>query len=132
MSAKELSQKARAFALAYIRLGAGQAAAIEAGYSAKCAKVTASKMLCDPRVRAIIEKHGNEAAQKAELDAAYVLGRLRSIADCGEAKHGDQLKALELLGKYLKLFTERVEHSGSVSIQVVDPYAVPSEGGDGH
>lgn len=34
-------------------------------------------------------------------------------------------KGLELLGKHLKMFTDKVEHSGSVSIGVVDPYAKP-------
>lgn len=36
-----------------------------------------------------------------------------------------RLKALELLGKYRKLFTEKVEHSGAVSVEIVDPYAEP-------
>jgi phage terminase small subunit len=44
-------------------------------------------------------------------------------AQLTKVKPWDKLKALELLGKHLKLFTDRVEHSGAVSIAVVDPYA---------
>ncbi len=40
-----------------------------------------------------------------------------------KVKFWDKTKALELLGKHLKLFTDKVEHSGAVSIAVVDPYA---------
>ena len=46
-----------------------------------------------------------------------VVGHVRKL------KLADKVKALELLGKHLKLFTERVEHSGAVSVAVVDPYA---------
>lgn len=40
-------------------------------------------------------------------------------------------KALELLGKYLKMFTDRVEHQGDVRILVTDPYSQPPGQGEG-
>lgn len=43
--------------------------------------------------------------------------------DLMKVKFWDKTKGLELLGKHLKLFTDKVEHSGGVVINVVDPYA---------
>lgn len=40
----------------------------------------------------------------------------------------DKKGSLELLGKHLKLFIDRVEHSGAVPIAVVDPYAEKKNG----
>lgn len=40
-----------------------------------------------------------------------------------KVKFIDKKGALELLGKHLKLWVDRVEHSGAVPIAVVDPYA---------
>ncbi len=42
-----------------------------------------------------------------------------------KVKFWDKTKALELLGKHLKLYTDKVEVSGALSIQVVNPYAKP-------
>lgn len=53
------------------------------------------------------------------------------IGEVREVKFWDKVKGLELLGKHLKLFTEKVEHSGTVKIAVVDPYAVKPEGSNG-
>jgi len=42
------------------------------------------------------------------------------IHDIKTIKSSDKLKALELLGKYLKMFTDKVEHSGT--LEVIDPF----------
>jgi phage terminase small subunit len=34
-----------------------------------------------------------------------------------KVKFWDKVKGLELLGKHLKLFTEKVEHSGSLTLE---------------
>lgn len=64
-------------------------------------------------------------------DAAAALREVRSTTstvtfkDGGErstvykaVKFHDQIKALELLGKYLKMFVEQLEHSGNVGITI--------------
>jgi len=43
------------------------------------------------------------------ISATYVLEGIRAIADDANAKHTDRLRAYELLGKHLKLWTEKVE-----------------------
>jgi phage terminase small subunit len=46
-----------------------------------------------------------------ELFGGYGSNRTR-IGDTVKVKWSDRLRALELLGKHLRLFTDRVEHSG--------------------
>lgn len=55
---RTLSPKAMAFAHEYGGPGDGAAAAVRAGYAAVGAKVTASRLLSDPRVQAIVRERG--------------------------------------------------------------------------
>lgn len=49
--------------------------------------------------------------------------------DLMKVKFWEKTKALELLGKHLRLFTDRVQVDTNVSIRVVDPYAEPPKSG---
>ena len=89
-------------------------AAIRAGYSARSAKSKAYKVLNRPAVAEAIRKAVEARAERLQLSSEDVL---RSIVDIrGRAVTGGKLtqalKANELLGRHLKLFTYRVEHSG--------------------
>ena len=44
-------------------------------------------------------------------------GLARRVGTIQKIKFADKLRALELLGKYLKLFTEKVELDGSVKYE---------------
>lgn len=46
-------------------------------------------------------------------DDGFVIGKLKKI------KIADKRGSLELLGRYLKLFTDKVEHSGSLGVQLI-------------
>lgn len=46
------------------------------------------------------------------------------IGHVRKVKFWSKEKALELLGKHLKMYTDKVEHQGEVSIKVIDPYSV--------
>ena len=48
-------------------------------------------------------------AELSDITATYVLERIRAIAEDLNARHADRLRARELLGKHLKLFTDRAE-----------------------
>jgi hypothetical protein len=41
------------------------------------------------------------------------------VANLKKIKIADKRGSLELLGRYLKLFTDKVEHSGSLGVQLV-------------
>ncbi|MFE1630378.1 terminase small subunit [Brevibacillus reuszeri] len=74
------------------------------------------------------DKDGNEYPQRVggirvkssdEIDGTM-------ISEISESQHGlkikrpDQLKALELIGRHLGMFTDKVEHSGVMTSQVID------------
>jgi hypothetical protein len=91
-------------------------AARDAGYSPKTAGAYARQVMNAPEVRAALAAAAQEAMGRAALDADAVIERIRGIAWDDDASAKDQLKALELLGKYFKLFVERVELSGKLTL----------------
>jgi hypothetical protein len=105
----QLPFKQRKFVANYILLGgngvkAVYAAGYQQGYFA--AGVTAHRLLKKAKVMAEIESH----VRKAKLNADDVINELSDIAQVKTDIDGNQrLKALELLGKFHKLFVDRVE-----------------------
>lgn len=88
-------------------------AAIRAGYSAKTAYQQGHILLKHPEIRSQLVDHEQTVAGRLGLTLEWVLDRLQEKALHSEADR-DQLKAIELIGKHLAAFTEKVEHSGSV------------------
>lgn len=103
-----------------IDLNATQAA-IRAGYTAKTAEHQGSRLLGYVQIAAAIKIETEKRSAATAIDAEYVLTTIRdTVEDC----RGDDgnptavLKGCELLGKHLKLFTEKHEYSGSVNVVV--------------
>ena len=90
-------------------------AAVRAGFSEKRAKETASELLKDPEVKAAMEQKLTGKLEKLEVNEKLVLtGLLRTIERCIEAGSGAWqtagiLKAYELLGRHLKMFSDKLE-----------------------
>jgi phage terminase small subunit len=89
-------------------------AAIRAGYGVSSAQAKSYKLLRVPEVAEAIHRAVEARAERLQLSSEDVL---RSIVDIrGKAVTGGKLtqalKANELLGRHLKLFTDRMEHSG--------------------
>jgi phage terminase small subunit len=123
----------------------GRQAAIRAGYSAKTAASKAAQLLTKVNIQEAIQERMNDRAQRTQIDADFVLhGIAKNIKRCEQAEavtdregapvyvetEDGQLvpaykydatnvfKGYELLGKHLKLFTDKVDHSsedGSMS-----------------
>lgn len=100
-------------------------AAIRAGYSPKTANEQASAMLAKPSIQEAVQAQRAKVSERTMRTVADVMadiGRVRDNAmqimtdpDTGGQvmlSHKDALKALELEGKHLGAFTERIEHSG--------------------
>jgi phage terminase small subunit len=133
----KLTAKQQAFIKEYlIDLNSTQAA-IRAGYSKKTAKEIGCENLTKPHVNEAIEEAMNKRSEKLEITAEYVLGSLKEVADrCMQAvpaldkegnptgeyyfEHSGANKALELLGKHLKLFTDKVETNVTGSMKLED------------
>lgn len=134
-----LTAKQRAFVDAYA--GDATAAARAAGYKANSAKQQAYQLMRLPHIiealrhREAMELHAKvqqatgitkkRASRIASRDE--VLRRLTKIARDQGQDTKDRLKALELLGKSYGAFTDKLEHGGDMTVNVINPYAKPSE-----
>lgn len=110
-----LSPKQAAFVAEYlIDLNATQAA-IRAGYSEKSAARISVELLNKTQVRKAIEKAQARRAEKVERTALDVLKDIQSVTR--EAREGGDLKTalkgLELEGKHLGMFLNRVDMTSS-------------------
>jgi len=124
-----LTDKQQRFVDEYlIDLNATQAA-IRAGYSAKTASAQGFENLRKPDIASAIAEQQRKVSTKLELSAEWVLERLVENVDramqaaeiknpdgtgTGEYKYEGNVanRALELIGKHIGMFKERVEHSG--------------------
>ena len=120
------------FAQEYVIDFNGKQAAIRAGYSERSAEVTACKMLRTAKVRSEIERlladdvgrrneirerNINELLPLAYTDAAVEVKRDKD-GNVIEVSFRDKLRAIELLGKMHGLFTDKVDVSGGLSLEV--------------
>lgn len=114
----KLTNKQRTFCQEYIiDLNATQAA-IRSGYSEKTAECIGYENLRKPQINEVIQSMMEERAEKTGLSAETILNNIIEIEALskGANKYNEALKANELLGKHLKLFTDRLELSGNVNI----------------
>ena len=139
---KTLSDKQQKFIEEYLIDLNATKAAIRAGYSEKTAQQIGSENLSKPVIAESIQKAFEDRSRRTEVTQDYVLTTIQdTIERCTQAepvkyKNGEQvmtetpdgdvvpaytfnangvLKGCELLGKHLKLFTEKIEHSGGIS-----------------
>lgn len=117
-----LTAKQRRFVAEYlIDLNATQAA-IRAGYSQKTARSVGSENLTKPDIAAAIAKGARKQAEKADISAQDVLqGLFKEATREGEgSSHAARVSAWGLLGKYHKLFTDRIEADVSADVTISD------------
>lgn len=118
----KLTDRQEAFVAEYlIDLNATQAA-IRAGYSEKTAQEQGSRLLSKAMVSDAIAEGAKKRIRKAEITAQDVLeGLYLEATREGEgASHGARVSAWGLLGKYHKLFTDKIEADISGDITVTD------------
>jgi len=137
-----MTDKQKMFVKEYlIDLNATQAA-IRAGYSENSAKEIGCENLTKHNIQEAISKEVEARTKKVEITAEYVLSNLKKVAErcmqeeevmkydydskelvgTGEYKFDSSgaNKSLELLGKYLKLFTDKVENQVHIDKSSVD------------
>lgn len=138
MATKKLTPKEKKFCQEYVRTGNASEAVRLAGYSEKNVRQRGSKMLSKDYIQAYINELMEELKKETIADADEVMQLLTSIAR-GETKEEnvvvdkagnvsivetrvkekERVKALELLGKRYKLYTDKVEASVDGQVQVV-------------
>jgi phage terminase small subunit len=125
-----LTAKQQRFVEQYlIDLNATQAA-IRAGYSPRTAAQIGAENLRKPDISAAVQAGRDEQQRHAELRADWVLLRLREEAErTGTgAGHSARVRALELLGKHLGMFTDRVSVETPVRLRITEVIVSTEEG----
>jgi len=131
---RKLTDKQAMFCKEYIiDLNATQAA-IRAEYSEHSARITASKLLTKTNIKEEVQRLMDKRSEKADITAESILNDILDTRDTCKAnmmlqtEFGMKLdttavngrnKANELLGKHLKLFTDKVEHSGEIKLPTI-------------
>jgi phage terminase small subunit len=134
MTKKKLTDKQEMFCKEYlVDLNATQAA-IRAGYSETSATEQGYENMIKPHIVERIQELMNKRSEKVGINAEDILNDILETRNtCKnnmmlEGENGTYIdntalngrnKANELLGKHLKLFTDKVEHSGEISMPTI-------------
>lgn len=135
----DLTPKQKRFVEEYLVDANATQAATRAGYSAKTANEQGSRLLANVGVSKAIQLRMDKRSKRVEITADYVLTTIvETIERCKQAtpveefdhsfkemvktgewkfEHGAVLKGCELLGRHLKLFTDKIEHSGKFTLE---------------
>lgn len=101
-----------------------------AGYKAegKVAESAASRLLSNVKVRQAVDLGKKERADRLRIDGDQVLRNIARITDMAEQARdfGSALRGNEMIGRHLKLFTDKVEHSGAVTVEITR-FGAPKE-----
>lgn len=76
--------------------------------------VAASKLMKNKRISAEINRRLDQIDEKMDVDLEEIIQGLRKIAFAPQTVHvnnSDRLRALELLGKYKRAWTDKSEHT---------------------
>jgi len=142
---KTLTEKQEKFCLKYFETGNGLRSVLDAGYDQTdhAAGVTANRLLKNPLVQARLSQLRQKQEARTEISVDYVINNLKEVVErCMQrapvmTRKGDQVVqlkdeegrdvwrfdangangALQMLGKHLKMFTEKVEHSGKITLE---------------
>jgi phage terminase small subunit len=135
-----LNEKMKLFADHYLITINATESAKKAGYSEKTAYSQGQRLLKHVEVRAYIDDKQNERSEKLELDAEWVLKNLQTVVERSlqsepvmkwnyESRQLEETgeytfdsnganRALELVGKHLGMFKDKIEHSGGFNFVV--------------
>ena len=126
-----MTRKQQLFVLEYLRDFNATRSALEAGYSKKTAYSIGNELLKNPEIQQAINTAMKQREQRTEITQDYVISNLQTIVErtmqkkpvmakgeqlqdeegnnvwCFDAKNA--IKALELLGKHLGMFTEKIQ-----------------------
>ena len=122
MNKLEITKRQKSFADEYLKDYNGKQAAIRAGYSEKSAENQASRMLRLVKVAEYLGKRQIEKEKKIGITIEAIIDELKEVGfgvvDGEKLKMNDKIKALELLGKHLGMFSEGKDKETEVNIMV--------------
>ena len=88
--------------------------------SKESSRIEASRLLTNDNVEKYIQKLTEKEEKKDLITVKEVLeGIKEDITDAKSVRqYSAALKGRELLGKYLKMFTEKIEHDGNIDLNI--------------
>lgn len=117
-----MNPKQQTFVMEYLVDHNATEAAKRAGYSDRVARQYGSKLLAKPDIQEAISRAIEEQKRRTGITADYVLTNLQRIAErcmCDETWDAAQAnRSLELLGKHLKMWTDKVEQKSEGSMKM--------------
>jgi len=128
MTSITLSTRRTRFVAEYlIDLNATQAA-MRAGYSRHTAKQQGSRLLTNVDVSRAIAQGQRELAERTRANETFIVAELVEIATNGE-KTSDRIRALELLGKRIGMWTPQEAANDSIpDTSALNAYILPAIG----
>lgn len=129
---KGLSNKQLAFCHEYLVDLNGTKAAIRAEYSAHTAGIKSSQLLNKPEIKKHIQHLITKRSERTDVNADFVIDNLVELVNISMArervtvtvegkdvsrlvfKDTGATKSLELLGRHLGIFNDKIQHSGGV------------------
>ena len=108
---RPLTDKQKRFVMEYlVDLNATQAA-IRAGYKPKAARFTGHENLTKPNIQRALEDAAAKREKRTQINQDVVLMDIRRLGKKAEdaERYGDALKAIEMLAKHVKLFTDTLD-----------------------
>lgn len=119
----KLTEKQKRFIDEYLIDLNATAAAIRAGYSEKTANEIGSQNLVKLSIQKAIAERLKERQQRTEITQDFVLTNLKEIVQRSMQHEGADeydpraaAKALELLGKHLGMFTDKIKLEGELTV----------------
>ncbi len=106
---KPLTAKQQQFCREYLIDMNAAAAARRAGYSERTAEQQGSRLLWNVEVEAEIQRLISERAKRVEVDADYVVEKLRTIVEDQNCAASSRVAALGLLARHLGMLTDKID-----------------------
>ena len=112
----ELTDKQAAFVREYMKDSNAKQAAIRAGYSEKVAEMQGSRLMSYAKVKGAVASEQARMAASADITVAEVLDSIREtiVKAAAAGEHANVLRGNELLGRYLAMFTDKIQTEAKV------------------
>lgn len=114
----EMNLRQKRFADEYIITGKVIQSALAAGYSAQYSKSDACKILERPDIKEYIKERNKELDSEKIATMKEVKEFWTRLMRSPATEHKDALKASELIARTNGAFIDKVEHSGSLDINI--------------
>ncbi len=123
-----LTHKQEVFCREYLVDHNGAQAAIRAGYSEKTARNIASQLLAKPAIKGRVEALEAETCTSLGVTPEMVIEGLLIAANDHDAPASSRVAAYAHLGKYLGMFTDKVEQTNETRITEIKRVIIGKDG----